>query len=73
MSTTSDVQSLVEALKCSGGTFQVTWMGYVIISENIYVLDATVFNLTGAGPVATIAWASKTRLFTVVNASLTLA
>lgn len=67
---TSDVQALSEALNCSGGYFQVTWVGHVVISETIYVVNGSTLNITGSGDVATFAGGSKTKLFTVVNAFL---
>lgn len=69
---TFDAQALREALICSGGFFYVTWLGHVIISEAICVLNGAILNITGVGLVATIAGASESRLFTVVNASLHL-
>ena len=68
----TNAQALLEALNCSGGVFNVTWAGSVALNETIYVVNGTVLNINGIGSMSTIAGAGKTRIFTVVNASLNI-
>ena len=39
---------LAEATFCSGGKFDVEWMGHVNVTRTIYVLDGASLNITGA-------------------------
>ncbi|CAM9429038.1 unnamed protein product [Ectocarpus fasciculatus] len=63
--------ALAVAVNCSGGSFEVEWVGNVVVDETIYVADGTVLTITGAaGSNAALDGSSATRLFTVVNAAL---
>ncbi|CAM9601541.1 unnamed protein product, partial [Ectocarpus fasciculatus] len=65
--------ALAEAVNCSGGWFEVEWVGSVVVNKTIYVADGTVLTITGAaGSNAALDGNSSTRLFTVVDASLHL-
>ena len=68
---TLQARALAESLNCSGGAFQVEWVGDIVITETFVVLDGTVLNLTGVGSTrALIDGGGTTGLFTVFNASL---
>ncbi|CAM9504807.1 unnamed protein product, partial [Ascophyllum nodosum] len=45
----SQAHALAEALNCSGGAFEVEWVGYIGVTEPFIVLDGTVLELTGIG------------------------
>ncbi|CBN75178.1 polymorphic Outer membrane protein G/I family [Ectocarpus siliculosus] len=63
--------ALALAINCSGGSFEVEWVGTVVVNETIFVTDGTVLTITGAaGSNAALDGNSATRLFTVVNAAL---
>ncbi|CAM9774589.1 unnamed protein product [Ectocarpus sp. 6 AP-2014] len=63
--------ALALAVNCSGGSFEVEWVGTVVVNETIFVADGTVLTITGAaGSNAALDGNSATRLFTVVNAAL---
>eukprot|EP00903_Cladosiphon_okamuranus_P013950 g12974.t1 len=65
-------QALAASVNCSGGSFEVEWRGSVVVNEPIYVGDGTVVAVTGADTGAVIDGNAATRLFTVVNAALSL-
>ena len=65
-------QALVKAVRCSGGSFHVTWKGKVILDETISIFNGTFLNVTSAGEDSAIVGDGKSRLFAVVNASLHL-
>ena len=67
---TTQARALAEAANCSGGVFHVSWKGSVVVDKTIWVVDGTVFNVTGVGSSAEMDGNSRTRLFTVVDASL---
>ena len=69
---TTQARALSDAVRCPGGSFHVTWIGKVILNETIYVTDGTVLNVTNGDANSSIIGEGKTRLFTVVNASLSL-
>ena len=69
---TTQARALAEAVRCPGGSFHVTWNGEVILNETISVTDGTVLNVTNGDANSSIVGDGKTRLFTVVNASLHL-
>ncbi len=70
--TSEEAQALAAAVNCSGGSFEVEWIGRVVVDETIYVVDGTVLTLHGADAAAVIDGNSATRLFTVVDAVLHL-
>ena len=70
VNSTAEARALAEAANCSGGVFDVSWEGNVVVDKTIWVVDGTVFNVTGVGSSAEMDGNSTTRLFTVVNASL---
>ena len=69
---TTQAHALVEAARCSGGSFHVTWKGKVILDETISIFNGTVLNVTSADADSAIVGDGKSRLFAVVNASLHL-
>ena len=69
---TAQVQALAKAVRCSGGSFHVTWKGKVILDETISIFNGTFLNVTSAGADSAIIGDGKSRLFSVVNASLHL-
>ena len=69
----SQAHALAEALNCSGGAFEVEWIGYIDVTEPFVVLDGTVLELTGIVSTRTfIDGGGTTELFTVFNASLVI-
>ena len=68
----TQARALAEALRCPGGSFHVTWKGDFILNETISVTDRTVLNVTNGDANSSIIGDGKTRLFTVVDASLYL-
>ena len=70
---TEDAKALAEAVKCSGGAFQVEWIGRVKVPATIEVMGGTVLNISGVGSESIIDGNGTTRIFRVVNASLGLA
>ncbi len=70
--TSEDAQALAAAVNCSGGSFEVEWVGRVAVDETIYVVDGTVLAINGADTAAVIDGNSAMRLFTVVDAVLHL-
>ena len=69
---TIQAQALVKAVRCSGGSFHVTWKGKVILDETISIFNGTSLNVTSADEDSAIVGDGKSRLFAVVNASLHL-
>ena len=69
---TIQAQALVKAVRCSGGSFHVTWKGKVILDETVSIFNRTFLNVTSADKNSAIVGVGKSRLFTVVNASLHL-
>ena len=69
---TIQAQALVKAVRCSGGSFHVTWKGKVILDETISIFNGTFVNVTSADADSAIVGDGKCRLFSVVNASLHL-
>ena len=68
----TQARALVEAINCSGGSFQVEWKGNISMDETISVVDGTTLNIIGSGPGAVVRGSFDKRLITVVNASLQL-
>lgn len=68
--TSAEAQSLAAAVNCSGGSFEVEWIGKVGVEEPILVANGTVLTVTGDGASAVIDGNSATRLFTVIDAAL---
>ena len=68
----AQARALVEAINCSGGSFQVEWKGNISMDETISVVDGTTLNIRGSGPGVVIGGSFNKRLITVVNASLQL-
>lgn len=66
----SQAHSLSEAVNCSRGVFNVEWRGNITIDKPIFVGHGTVLKITGIYSNSAIDGGGKTRLFTVVNASL---
>lgn len=69
---TADAQALAKSMNCSDGIFDVEWVGSIIVEETIFVVNGTVLNITGIGPIATIDGGGTTNLFDVSNGSLYL-
>ena len=69
---TIQARALVKAVRCSGGSFHVTWKGKVVLDETISILDGTFLNVTNTDEDSAIIGDGKSRLFAVVNASLHL-
>ena len=69
---TIQARALVKAVRCSGGSFNVTWKGKVILDETVSIFNGTFLNVTSADGDSAIVGDGKSRLFTVVNASLHL-
>ena len=65
-------QALVKAVRCSGGSFHVTWKGKVILDETISIFNGTFLNVTSADEDSAVFGDGKSRLFAVVNAPLHL-
>eukprot|EP00752_Nemacystus_decipiens_P009914 g8846.t1 len=70
--TSAQARAFAAAVNCSGGSFEVEWRGTVVVDEPIFVADRTVVAVTGADSGAVIDGNARTRLFTVVNAVLSL-
>ena len=69
----TQARELVEAIRCSGGSFHVTWKNKVTLDETVSISDGTFLNVTSASASnAIIVGDGKSRLFAVVNASLHL-
>lgn len=70
----ADAGAFAEAINCSGGSFNVEWVGSVVVETTFHVADGTFVNITGAGGSlsSSIDGNLEVRLFTVVNASLHL-
>ena len=69
---TIQAQALAKAVRCSGGSFHVTWKGKVILDETISIFNGTFVNVTSADADSAIIGDGNSRLFAVVNASLHL-
>ena len=69
---TAQARALAEAVRCSSGSFNVSWKGRVVVEETIFVGDETILNVTGGDADAAIIGDGVTTLFTAVNASLYL-
>ena len=64
--------ALAEAINCSGGSFQVKWIGNISMDETIYVVGGTDLQISGSDTNAVLSGNLEKRLITVVNASLQL-
>lgn len=62
--------NLARAANCSGGAFDVEWIGHVEFPETIHVIDHTVMNITGCGAGAIADGADTKQVLNVVNATL---
>ena len=69
---TMQAQALMKAVRCSGGSFNVTWKRKIILHETISIFHGTFLNVTSADADSAIVGDGKSRLFSVVNASLHL-
>ena len=70
---TTQVQTIAEAMNCSGGTFEVEWNGTIAMDTEIVVTNKNVLNITGTvGSSAVLDGGGSTRLFRVANAYLQL-
>lgn len=67
---TAEARALAAAVNCSGGSFEVEWVGSVVVEHPIHVVDGTVLSVTGASSGAVMDGNAATRLFTVVDATL---
>ena len=67
---TASARSLAEAVNCTGGTFNVTWKGRVIIDRTIYVAEGTTIYLAGIDAESEVDGGGSIRLLTLDNASL---
>lgn len=67
------VQGLAESVNCSGGSFEVEWVGSVIVEETIRIFGGTTLSITGAADGTSIAnGANMTSLFEVDGGTLHL-
>ncbi|CAM9121465.1 unnamed protein product, partial [Sphacelaria rigidula] len=64
------VDELAAAVACSGGMFDVTWEGMVVVDRAIKITGGTALNVTGIGSKSGMEGAGANRFFTVTNASL---
>ena len=62
---------LAEATFCSGGNFDVEWMGHVNVTRTIHVLDGAFLNITGASG-AVMDGGGKVQVLLVSNGQLYL-
>ena len=70
---TEDAYQLAEALNCTGGSFDVEWVGSVKLETAIRVLDGTTLSVTGASDGSSrIDGANETSLFEVMGGNLHL-
>lgn len=70
VASTNDTATLAGLLQCSNGSFTVEWVGDVIVSQTIYVMQGTSLNVTGASAGgATADGDHTTQLFAVDGAS----
>lgn len=73
VSTTADALFLAEAINCTGGIFDVEWVGRVTLSETIRVFGKTTLAINGGDPSsAVIDGAGRTQLLKLQNSSLTM-
>ena len=65
----AQAQAMAEAVNCSGGAFEVTWIGNITVDKTIYVPHGTILNISGRGPPssAVINGGMQTRPLTVIN------
>lgn len=57
---------LAQAVNCSGGSFDVAWIGSVVVEESIHVLEGTTLNVTGsADGTSVVDGGGQTSLFKV--------
>lgn len=68
--TLTQAQDLAETIYCSGGSFEVEWVGNVAVDRTISVVEGTVLNITGVGTSATMDASGSVLPLAVVNASL---
>lgn len=67
------VHGLVAAVNCSGGSFDVEWVGSVIVEDTIRLFGGTTLNITGAVDRTSVAnGANMTSLFEVASGTLRL-
>ena len=68
----AQAQAMAEAVNCSGGAFEVAWIGNITVDKTIYVPHGTILNISGIGPPssAVINGGMQTRPLTVINATL---
>lgn len=64
--------ALATATNCTGGAFDVKWMGHVEFPETIYVADATVLNITGADGDAVADGTATTQFLNIADAAVHL-
>lgn len=63
---TAGAVRLAQAVNCSGGSFDVSWIGSVMVEETIHVLEGTTLNITGSADGTSIAdGGDQTPLFKV--------
>lgn len=70
--TSAQARALAAAVNCSGGSFEVEWRGSVVMDEPIYVTNGTALAVTGVGSDAVMDGGGLIRIFTIVDASLSL-
>ncbi|CAN0225140.1 unnamed protein product, partial [Scytosiphon promiscuus] len=70
--TSTQVQALANAINCTGGDFEVEWIGHVVLHDPLYVANGTTLTVTGADATAVMDGNGTTRLFLVVNATVAL-
>ena len=69
---TAGARDLAEAVNCSGGTFNVEWLGFVVVDVSIAVRQGSALNITGVDADASVDGDGTTQLFLVSEASMNL-
>ena len=67
---TESATMLAEAVNFSGGSFNATWRGSVLVERTIIIPEGTSLNVTGEGSGAEINGGGKIRLFEAQGATL---
>ena len=67
---TTQARALAQALNCSGGTFEVEWIGRVVVDRTLVVVGGTSLSITGVGSSAVMNGGGSIGLLTVSTSSL---
>ena len=66
----TQARALAQALNCSGGTFEVEWIGRVVVDRTLVAIGGTTLSITGVGSSAVMDGGGSIGLLTVSNSSL---